>query len=414
MHIVRPAKLDIICLVTGFVLLLLLVVTIDKPPHQDEVPYLSNIPLLHHYGLSREFLLELKGSAGPLYTLVHFLFEPLTNLQAPGIRLVNIFFLLAMMVVLAILLKDLGWTHWSHTFFTLAIPKIYVLTGLALTEMPAMFCYSASLLLLIRSSNQKLEFSKRVMVSILGGICLSLAILGRQPYLLTLGAVPLLFFSQLSARSVLIMICFFLAALILPVIVFSIWEGLIPPGDLIYYPATPRRLNVKFDFFILSLFYIAFSFLIITPATFKIKGRKELYIVIAMGIFATILNFTFDWINYLPANYIMYKFPEALLPVFEHIFGSISLWVAIYFLYKISRPLFRNTDFQILFILASMILLCVASAKITWGFSSRYAAQAVPLIILGTAYFYKFHRRHYLWLVPAIMFGLVAIVNYYK
>lgn len=413
-NIARPAKLDIVCLVTGFVLLLVSILLLDRPAVYDEIPYLSNIAILHQFGLSREFLMQLEGSAGPLYTFVHFLFEPLTNLEAPGIRLVNVLFLVGMMVILALLIRDLGWIHWSHSLFAMAIPKVYVLAGLALTEMPAMFFYSASLFCLLRSANPNLGFRHRIIQAILSGFLLSFAILGRQPYLLTLLAVPLLFVRPCHGLSVVIVVCFFITALSLPSVVFWIWKGLIPPGDIIYYPTSPNDLNIKMEFFILSLFYVAFSFLVIIPKTFAIKSRKEFYYIAIGGLAVVIVNFSFSWINYLPINYVMYALPDRMLPFAEQVFGSISLWVASFFLYKVSIPIIRNPNPQILFIMASLILLCVASAKITWGFSSRYAAQAVPLIILGTAYFYKHYRHHYLWLIPVIILGLISVINYYK
>src|SRR4051794_37891775 len=60
-----------------------------EPPHYDEPWYLGTVQLLHERGLTRQFLLDLPGPAGPLYTFVHALFEPLTHLRVPAVRLVN-------------------------------------------------------------------------------------------------------------------------------------------------------------------------------------------------------------------------------------------------------------------------------------------------------------------------------------
>src|SRR4051794_19074463 len=55
----------------------------------DEGWYLETAEALRAKGLTAEFLRGLPGPAGPLYSVVHALFAPLTGLQRPGIRFVN-------------------------------------------------------------------------------------------------------------------------------------------------------------------------------------------------------------------------------------------------------------------------------------------------------------------------------------
>ena len=97
----------------------------NVPRVNDEIPYLVNVDLLHKYGLGNEYLRQLQGSAGPLYSVVHYFFEPITHLQPPGIRLVNVSFLAGTIFFLMLILRHVGYSHWTYSLFLLAIPKMY-------------------------------------------------------------------------------------------------------------------------------------------------------------------------------------------------------------------------------------------------------------------------------------------------
>src|SRR5689334_3522763 len=78
---------------TGLTLLLFQVFYFNRPPFYDEIEYLKDVTALQVHGFSRTYLLSLAGSAGPLYSVVHYIFLPLTSLEPPAIRLVNVSFL---------------------------------------------------------------------------------------------------------------------------------------------------------------------------------------------------------------------------------------------------------------------------------------------------------------------------------
>ncbi len=71
--------------------LVVVVIGTDRPPLYDEPWYLSVVNLVHEKGFSSAFLRSLPGPPGPLHAWVHFCFEPITHLQVPGVRLVNVF-----------------------------------------------------------------------------------------------------------------------------------------------------------------------------------------------------------------------------------------------------------------------------------------------------------------------------------
>jgi 4-amino-4-deoxy-L-arabinose transferase-like glycosyltransferase len=409
-----PKQTELLLLAVGFVSLILLIFFKNKHQCNDEIPYLTNISLLHTYGLGKEFLVRLEGSAGPLYSVVHYLFEPITNLQPPGIRLVNVLFLGGTIFFLALILKRVNTVHWTFAFFILAIPKMYVLTGLAFTEMPAIFFYTAAIFCLLKAADAKSPFSTRMINSLIGGLCISLAILGRQPFLLSLIAVPVLFLKDWSKRSWLLLAVIAIAALVLPVYVLMQWNGWMPPGDRQYYPDVEGQLNLRPDFLILCLFYVAAAFIIIAPRFFKIRNRKELlFVAIAAGI-AGILNFLFNFVSYLPVVNVLGKMPVDLIEPASLFFGWIFICVSFYFLYKLFQTLIVNRDnLPLMFFIASLVLICFASMRITWGFSSRYSMHVAPLIILVASLYYKSYRFNLVLIAAGIVIGLFSLYSYY-
>lgn len=87
----NPAQLaSVLVNFIGFVVLLTCVLLSPHALVYDEVYHLPLVDLLNQYGLSYRFLRGTGQSApGPLYPIIHYIFQPLTNLQAPAVRLVN-------------------------------------------------------------------------------------------------------------------------------------------------------------------------------------------------------------------------------------------------------------------------------------------------------------------------------------
>lgn len=413
MQLKKPHQTQVLLLAVGFVSLIFLIFFKNRHQCNDEIPYLTNISLLHTYGLGKEFLVRLEGSAGPLYAVVHYIFEPITHLQPPGIRLVNVMFLGGTIFFLAVILRRLNTAHWTFALYILAIPKMYVLTGLAFTEMPAIFFYTASIFCLLKAADTNIRFSTRMVNALIAGICLSLAILGRQPFLLSLIALPILFLKDWK-KSLPLLAVITIAALALPVYVLLQWDGWMPPGDKKYYPDLPGQLNLRPEFLILCLFYVAAAFIIIAPHFFKVKNRKELWWVAIAAVVAGLLNFIFHFVSYLPVANLLGKMPLHLVEPASLFFGWIFICVSLYFLYKLFQTLIdNNSNLPLIFFIASLVLICIASMRITWGFSSRYSMHVVPLIILIASLYFKNHRFNLVLIAAGIVIGLFSLYSYY-
>ncbi len=94
-----------------FAAFLALVVLVVTSPHRflyDEPYFVEYIPLLHQHGFTTKFLNSLTGTVGPLYALVHAVFEPATHLEPVRMRLVNVILLGLVAGLLAAWLKRQG------------------------------------------------------------------------------------------------------------------------------------------------------------------------------------------------------------------------------------------------------------------------------------------------------------------
>lgn len=223
-------NITIACSFIGFASLTILTLGHLQAPFWDEEWYLRNIPLLEQYGLSEQFLMKYWGPAGPLYAFVHFAFEPVTQLKAPWVRIVNVILLGFSILFIWLTLRLTKQVNpFALSLALLSIPMIYVCAGLALTEIPAMMFIAMAILLLLYSlQHEHLLF--KVLMGIAGGLALGLSILGRQPYLVVAFASVIFILKDSEyKRNLLSIIPFLIGAIILPAIVFRVWGNIQPP-----------------------------------------------------------------------------------------------------------------------------------------------------------------------------------------
>lgn len=136
--------------IIGFGCLMAKIILTKTSPTYDEPAHLKTVELLNHYGLSLQFLKGTDVSApGPLYAIVHYLLQGITHLQVPGIRLVNISFLFLIIVILVYTFREMKYKKlWFLSFGIMSVPIIWPISGMALTEIPAMLfaCLSIALI----------------------------------------------------------------------------------------------------------------------------------------------------------------------------------------------------------------------------------------------------------------------------
>jgi len=180
-----PAILLLLLGIVAYIILVLITVFHQQPPLYDEPLFIPNVYLFEQYGLTKEFLLKINEQApGPLYQFIHYPLRGITHLQTPGIRLVNTALLGLMILLLTAIITQLSKVEKKQAFLLalnmMAIPMVWNVSGMALTEIPPMFFATLSIFLLLHAlRKQDNAFAVSLLLALLAGCATGLSILGQ-------------------------------------------------------------------------------------------------------------------------------------------------------------------------------------------------------------------------------------------
>jgi hypothetical protein len=406
LNLVKDKKnINLLVNILGFLLLIIIVLTKTSLTY-DEPLHLQTVEALNHYGFSLQFLRGTDVSApGPLYAVTHYLFQGITHLQAPGIRLVNVIFLLFIIIILRYTFREMKYEQpLLLSFGIMSIPIIWPISGMALTEIPAMLfaCLSIFLLLLALKCNNDYN---SLFYSLISGLFFGFSILGRQTFLIMLLALPLLTVRPHSNNHVVstkkIWQCisiFLVASILMPCIQFYIWGGLVPHSQA----AISTGFSITHG--LLSLSYAGIVMFILTPKWFDLGWKLNISIL----SITFLLNIAFSLVDIKPALSLAQKvfLDDVSLTLYSRGTSSFMLSIGIIFCISTIKNMWGNRNDNIfLFLSFSVLLLALSSAKITHLFSSRYTATAVPFIILASAK-YSQNKKNY-WEILRTFIGNV-------
>ncbi|TWW00357.1 glycosyltransferase family 39 protein [Chitinophaga pinensis] len=403
--------------IAGYILLFVITLLHKQPPLFDEPLFIPNVYLFEQYGFSRTFLLHIDNQApGPLYQFVHSALKPLTHLQTPGIRMVNTGMLLLIILLLAAIIRKmqrrLKRNVWLPAFHIMAVPMVWQVAGMALTEIPPMLFATISIWLLQHAMERTTKrWWQGLSLSILAGLSLGLAILGRSPFVVIVPAALLLLLQTAGEwRKWVIVSVYMGLALACCVPVFIIWGGLMPPKQAIISTG-----GLVLWHGILAFSYGALIAVIIAPGWF-IYNRQILLVLIIL--YAILLPANYYWLHYeyAPLNEALKKiFPAAVMHIYPYLISPLLATIALYFLYcAFWQGMERRTEPFFLFILFATLLMLATSFKVTHLFSSRYVAQAAPLFILLLAPYIRISYGQCIRFAAGMIIGLLSLETYFQ
>ena len=408
-------KLCIIIFVVGLSFLIGSTIYNKSPVIFDELNFVPNVELISELGFTKEFLVQMKNQApGPLYQLIHWPLMPLTHLKPPAIRVVNLVFLVLIIFITSKVIKN-SFRGLKHTPLFLAmniivVPVTWVISGLALTEIPAMFFLVLSLLMLSYIFKNNYSNQKILLFSTIAGIFLGIAALGRTPYLGLILPILLVVFhkdfrSQKKAAS--LILPYFSIPLFFTVPIFIIWGGLVSPNQ----PIISGGIKLWYGF--LSLGYGAIIFFLIAPKWF-IFNRKILFAIVTAFIFAFVYSTWFSADSYYPFIVTIEKYaPSIFISIYKLIITPILICLAIYFVICSLVHLYERRDNIIyVFSILSAIMIMFSNITNSYQFSSRYVAQAIPFIIVSIVPFENVNWLKCLLAIVAMVIGFFSLNTY--
>ena len=243
----------------------------------DEKFWIDNLRVFEQYGLSKEFLLGMKTQApGPLWQVIHSLFEPITNLYPARMRLLNFALALAMLCVLGRAISQ--WKAIGRpqlvAFTVLCVPGITLLAGMAMTEIPTLLFAVGHVDVTLRyilTSDRRMM--RRLGMAALAGVLLGVTVLGRANFLAMAFAAPcLMILPRVRADWKIVTIGSLLTlcvALAISGPVFWTWKGLVPPDA-----AAHVHLSLNFWNAILASIQLTVVVLVLSPSWFVASQRE--------------------------------------------------------------------------------------------------------------------------------------------
>ncbi|GAA0560783.1 glycosyltransferase family 39 protein [Chitinophaga japonensis] len=411
-----PANLLLYLGSGGYLFLLIITWLHQQPPLYDEPLFIPNVYLFEQYGLSREFLVNIDQQApGPLYQFIHYPLRHITHLETPGIRLVNTVLLGLMILLLTAIITHINNTGKKQSFVLalnmMAIPMVWNVSGMALTEVPPMFFATLSVLFLLYAL-QKQEHSlvQSILLTLLAGAAAGLAILGRSPFLVLVPAAgALLLYHFRHPRRWMIVVIYAAVALAMCLPVFYIWKGLTPPQQ-----AFTGAGGLSFEHGMLAFAYGALITLLIAPRWFYFNKKIPVYLLAAYVLFL-VLNITLVRFEFGPLSVTMEKIlPAPLMRLYPFVISPALAVIAVYFIIcSLLRAWERRTEPFYLYLFGCAMLMLATSLKVTHLFSSRYVAQAAPFFVLLLLPFDRFSYGKCVRLVIGMVIGLLSLETYF-
>lgn len=399
-HVSRatPGHVEAAVCVAGILLLAGMVVSGRPDLTYDEPDYLATVGLLESEGLSVKFLREYPVGAGPLFAVVHWLASPATHLEAPGVRLLQVSLLLASIACLAGAASALRYQRpWHGAALILAVPMTFTVSGMALTEIPAVMFSSLGVWQLALADRTELP-RKRLLATATAGLALGIAATGRQPLISVLALVPLLGLTGRWQWSQILLLM--LAGSLLPLLLFGIWGGFVSP-KLAWVDGLSLRNGTW------ALAYAGVALLFIKPSALRFGGRSLLAMLLASFAWNSIMGYQ----EYVPLRPTLVRLAPAYLPLIGKIVGSGMVFAGAMFVAALGREIVsRRLEGVPLFLATAALAVAAANVKVE-HFSTRYLVPVLPFLVFVGG------EEHPSWwragrLAIGLAIGAISLSNY--
>lgn len=400
-------KLVYLLSILSFIILFLLVLTSPKQSIYDESIFIENLKLLERVGLNEFFLLRLKDqSPGPLFQFIHYSFLPLTTYSMIGLRVVN-YFLMSLTIFFTYLTLQPKKNSIIVACMYLSWPMTWVVSGMALTEIPSMlftaiFIYILQLVLFSKSKSQ---ISKHSLI-VLAGLSLSLAIVGRSPFLMVVFACPILLFITKKQTLIILLI---IVACIFPIYMFTIWNGLVPPS----VQQIQKGMNVMYMF--MAFGYMAIITFIIAYKWYDMPKYNYIIVFILTVVFI-IINLKFHFLSFEPLKSVSDKIiPYSLLNSYKYIAPGVIVGISILYITSCVFQLIKNRkNVFFLFTLIAGLLIIATTLKSSAQFSSRYVVQAAPFFMIAYFDYIEINGKTFILQLVGVLLGIFSLLSYYQ
>jgi len=390
-------------LLVAFLAMVTLVATSPNRFLYDETYFANYVSLLHQHGFTPSFLNSLNAAPGPLSAVVQVIFEPLTQLRPVAMRFVNVVSLIALALVLVMWLKREGNEYWVAGCSVLVVPMTWVVAGMALSEMSAMVFVTLSLYLQLRGLDALDQGRSVVAWFLVAGVCLGIAVWGRQPYLV-LGGIPVLV-ALMEGRLRVPVAIFVGAASALAIPLFVIWRGLLPPSQHL----AQEGFSVVHG--LTSFGYAGICFILLGARSRWLPVK----VVLGLVVLTFTVNASFGAFALYPVRSMVNRYlaPSAM-PLYGNLFGSLFLSCGVVFLSALLRMIWESRrDLRRLTVNAGLLSVAASPMFVAHQYSSRYTAMALPYLILAAQPWRQWRLESVTMAVLGCGVGFLSLYGYF-
>lgn len=383
MSMVMSQRMSLLAGCVAFFVLIVISVMGSTHYVYDEIYYVEETTtLLRNTGLNETFLNDYPYPAGLANCILLGQLDQSVGITPLIARLCNLVLLGIVIVACALLLKSIGQRDpCGGGMVALTNPVVWVMAGLALTEMLAVAATILAVVMLWGFSKQQ---GWPIWRAVAGGLLFGVAVLSRPQLLVIVPPLVLLTALTPGTRPKSTLVAFGISSVAVFGPVFAFWHGIVPPAV--------ARWNfeygtLSFKNMVLASGYAGLMMLLLAPNWYRIDGRrlKTLIAVTAAALF--VVNLATSTLEIETLQSAAKKvLPPAIHEYYPRLCGGVLLAMAgVFHLITIIRVIELRTS-PLLFVSAlAMIFIVFSTTKITHQFSSRYVAVAFPFMVLAAS-----------------------------
>lgn len=383
----------------------LLVMLVRSPRHKvyDEVNTAPSA--FRAYGLTSRYLNSLNHASGPLFGVVCSAVFSFSHDDIYRLRFIN-YGLTCIFVGLQLWLLRREQFPFSTPLAgaAIAIPTLWVCTGMALDEMLGLVLLTGALIPLGKNAFESLEPPwKRALRFLLAGVGIGLASLDRQPFVLA--SVAVVVASIICRRRVACAMLTPAVSILFLAPVIITWRGLTPP-------LVGSHAGLSPEHGVISLAYGGLFTLLIAPGYLRFKKWQIWFAVLS----SLAINVAFRVIIAEPAKSLALELlPHKIMNFYGIVCGTLLLAVSIFYgVSVVIRTIECREEVWKLVTQFGLILLLTWPVIMKVQYSSRYTLMALPFLVLAIKDHYRVNAYTIARTVAGGLIGAAVLWTYYK
>lgn len=373
------------------------------PLTYDEPAYLAPVAAFQQYGWSFDLLAKYPEVTGIVHTAIQWVAAPATGLAEPGVRIVTSLVAGLALAATGALLETVSSGSSLFALRLMALPPMWIISGMALTEAPAVALLALALMIFFRSTIAATT-RRSIALAVLAGVVFTLAVLSKQAVLATCTGMLWLAYEYPQWRRPTAIAGIVAAGLLAPV--FAAWGGVAPPlATLLQRGNTFSLQHAAYAFGYAGLMGMVLSY------GFFVIDRRSAALAAAIGLAISImLGWQARPLNSVAARII----GTSALPIYGYACAALIVGMGCLFIVSMARRARTNHDPRWRASAVSLLAAIGALGAVTYSFSGRYLIALAPLLAVVLHPYRRYDTMSACLLIVGYLCGAVSLLTYLR